>query len=195
MNIRGFTLIELLVVVAIIGLLSSVVLASVNSARTKAKDTQRVAIARQIAHAIELYYDDHGSYPNWAIAPHDATGEECGYQDTWCDLEIELAPYISSLPKGDVINYRWQYKRSYERWGLSVVLDEPNSLSQNDGGYYTNRFELGVLPAYCLEQYSGADANWANPWIGEGAWTAFYRQIQKGNMRSALKKVGFEIVA
>ena len=52
---RGFTLIELLVVIAIIGILSSVVLASLNSARTKARDTRRVSDMKQIQIALELY--------------------------------------------------------------------------------------------------------------------------------------------
>jgi len=60
---NGFTLIELLVVVAIIGLLSSIVFASLNSARAKSRDSQRIQQFKNISTALSLYYDKHGRYP------------------------------------------------------------------------------------------------------------------------------------
>lgn len=60
---KGFTLIELLVVIAIIGILSSVVLVSVNSARLKARNALRVSNLKQVASALEMYYSDYGVYP------------------------------------------------------------------------------------------------------------------------------------
>lgn len=60
---KGFTLIELLVVIAIIGILSSVVLASLNSARRKSRDARRIADVKQLQLALELSYDTVGSYP------------------------------------------------------------------------------------------------------------------------------------
>jgi type II secretion system protein G len=60
---KGFTLIELLVVVAIIGMLASIVLASLNTARQKGRDARRVSDLREIQTALELYYSDHTAYP------------------------------------------------------------------------------------------------------------------------------------
>jgi len=61
---KGFTLIELLVVIAIIGILSSVVLASLNSAREKSRDAKRVSDVKQLQLALELYFDAEGGYPD-----------------------------------------------------------------------------------------------------------------------------------
>ncbi len=60
---RGFTLIELLVVIAIIGILSSVVLVSLNSARSKGKDARVVSDVQQVRTALESGYNGAG-YPD-----------------------------------------------------------------------------------------------------------------------------------
>ncbi|MFA6514572.1 MAG: prepilin-type N-terminal cleavage/methylation domain-containing protein, partial [Patescibacteria group bacterium] len=67
-NKKGFTLIELLVVIAIIGLLSTLSILALNSARARARDAKRIADVKQIQTALELYYNDTGDYPLTASA-------------------------------------------------------------------------------------------------------------------------------
>lgn len=55
---RGFTLIELLVVIAIIGVLSSVVLASLNTARNKGADAAIRSNVNNARAQAELWYDN-----------------------------------------------------------------------------------------------------------------------------------------
>lgn len=63
MNKRGFTLIELLVVIAIIGLLSTMSVVALGSAREKSRDSKRLSDIKQVQTALELYYTDQGAYP------------------------------------------------------------------------------------------------------------------------------------
>jgi|GEM_PF-481365 len=102
-QVWGFTLIELLVVISIIGLLSSIVLTSVNSARAKARDARRIADLGQIRLALELYFDTNGYYPQ-SNCGWDCNGYRTSYDSGWDALAADLAPYIPSLPKDPINN-------------------------------------------------------------------------------------------
>ena len=80
-NRKGFTLIEILVVIAIIGILASVVVASLNSARKKAMDAKRINDVRQISTALMMFYYDKGRMPanhNYWNSSTKQTGEAGG---------------------------------------------------------------------------------------------------------------------
>lgn len=85
---KGFTLIELLIVIAIIGVLSAVVMTSLNNARNKGNDAKTKAQLSGMRAAMELYYSTNGNY---------------GTATNACDQAFNdaiVAPHVDNLPSG-----------------------------------------------------------------------------------------------
>lgn len=59
----AFTLIELLVVIAILGILSTLAIGNFRSSQLRGRDAQRKSDLKQISLGLEVYYNDHGKYP------------------------------------------------------------------------------------------------------------------------------------
>ena len=108
-NARGFTLIELLVVIAIIGVLASVVLASVNTARSKARVARAAADLRQLVLVLNLYLDANNVYPCFDHL-FDPTREQA-----WS------APYIPIWPTPPWGNtYQWEHGQRGFTYSISI---------------------------------------------------------------------------
>ena len=96
---KGFTLIELLVVIAIIGLLSTLAVVALNSARAKSRDAKRISDVKQVQTALELYFADQGGYPSptaGLVLGGTGAGRLCdaGFQDAACTTTT----YMGQVP-------------------------------------------------------------------------------------------------
>jgi prepilin-type N-terminal cleavage/methylation domain-containing protein len=135
---RGFTLIELLVVISIIGLLSTVVLSAVNSARAKASDSTKIQALNQLKRAMELYYDNNGGlYPDLPVA--NTWRNNCWdcVANALAPLDAgrlaALSPYLSDRPQvAPLAKSFWTggngyyYKVSTDRKDYKITLGSSN---------------------------------------------------------------------
>ena len=137
-NKQGFTLIELLVVIAIIGLLSTLSILALNSARARARDTKRITDVRQMQQALEMYYNEFNAYPSAAVA-----GSSIG----------STTVYMKTIPTPPT-------PLDYSSGNCASGTTQPNYtyVQQSSGASYTIQYCLGSAVAGIT-----AGENKANP--------------------------------
>ncbi|MDO8626596.1 MAG: prepilin-type N-terminal cleavage/methylation domain-containing protein [Candidatus Magasanikbacteria bacterium] len=121
MNKKGFTLIELLVVIAIIGLLSTLAVVALGSARVKARDSKRLSDLKQLQTAFELYYTDQNAYPAGSGVTLGSGDYAClnatGFAATGC-----ATPYMGQVPK-DPKDFTYVYTLASSTYSVAAELE------------------------------------------------------------------------
>jgi type II secretion system protein G len=125
MKNKGFTLVELLVVMAILGVLVTLVAGGFRTAQVRGRDGKRKSDLKEVANALEVFYSDHGEYP-------DANGDQiqaCQYNPaagsgdcTWGVSEFTdgATVYFKTLPEDPVSSQSYVYR-------VNLIADNANN--------------------------------------------------------------------
>jgi len=129
----GFTLIEVLLVISIVGLLSTIILTSLRSARFQAIDAKTILDLDGLAKAAELYNAENGSYPNlipYGLGYVTSLPTPPGWPSDWANLQGLLFPYTTA-PRPPYSQATYLYYGNK----IDVHGDNNTCLRINDGYY------------------------------------------------------------
>jgi prepilin-type N-terminal cleavage/methylation domain-containing protein len=161
-NIKGgFTLIELLIAIVIIAVLSTIIIASLSSARAKGRDAKRIRNIQEIRTAIELYIAGNNHAPDLGESGNcdnpDAYDNTCftnefdgGNGKPWSTLTTALNPYMKTVPKDPCGANCYDPSGNYKYRGyFDYVYQAPGALS-----YINDQLGPGTVTASTYRVYA-----------------------------------------
>jgi len=158
----GFTLVELLVVMAILGIITVVTLGNIRTSQIKARDAQRKSDLRQIANALEAYFNDYSGYPRDPDNDGKMNACGCGNGTLDCDWDSEAGNrefcdknntvYMSKVP-GDPVSstdFPYCYDSNGSYYKIYAKLEnekDPEAKLDVTCGGGTQKYNFGISSA------------------------------------------------
>lgn len=141
----GFTLIELIIVVAVIGVLFTVFISTINPPEQfkKSRDTKRKTTMAQIQKALEAYYQDHGRYPASSptykiVSIVNGTTSTLNWGEPWL-------PYMDVLPEDPTTGQSYAYYTN-DATGQTYYLYASLERGENDPNVCNDGAKCTTLP-------------------------------------------------
>jgi prepilin-type N-terminal cleavage/methylation domain-containing protein len=167
---NGFTLLELLIVIAIIGILTTIIIASLGSSNARAKDAKIKSELKQFEILLNLEYSENGDYSRLQT-----TGGNFITSDSGCDSAFVAPPvgsnYYAKAREICKIIIENSPKNNGVSWGL--IADTSTNMGVPRDDKYSvmatlNDAPYGIAPYFCVG-ISGSSTGTA--FNGKGCWS------------------------
>ncbi|MEI7452441.1 MAG: type II secretion system protein [Candidatus Falkowbacteria bacterium] len=150
-KVKGFTLIELLIVIAIIGILATIAVISLQNARVKSRDARRLSDVDQMQTALTLYYRDKGKYP--AISDFVAGGSLIATTSAGTVTYMALIPTAPTPADGTCSNsdnaYHYSPSSDFKKYTIYYCLGEKTA-DVGSGNHAATSDGINAAPAWSL---------------------------------------------
>jgi len=170
-KLKGATLIEILIAMAIVGILLASVIYSYAISQKKGKDSKRKLELGQTQEALEMYYNDYGSYPPSENGQIVASGAVLSWGSEFKNEEGTI--YMKKLPEEKAQFPAFCYKTNDSKtlYVIFSVLENQNDPDYNAkcpngysacGGVY-NYYVLSQNTAFNLEDFDASCVEGGEP--------------------------------
>ncbi len=130
---RGFTVLEALIVLAVFGLLATLAVLSLNSARASLRDAQRLSDVSVVRSALSQYWLEKATYPQSA-------GLELGQPETNSDMlsaagfvartDPTQPVYLNRIPTGPKVNEYYRYRAGTNGYSIRFQTETRTDLGE-----------------------------------------------------------------
>lgn len=148
----GFTLMELIIVMAILAILMAMASSNFASSSRRGRDSKRKSDLRNIATALEAYYNDKGAYPTGVggvmVGCGAGDAQNCDWGGQFIDQNNTL--YMVQIPEDPTSSQQYYYTSNGQRYMIYAHLEN----TKDEG--------LGVDQTGYDDAFAGANTNCSN---------------------------------